>query len=263
MRKIILNFVVVAMLSFGGIVACSSQPDQPLVGEVNNLYNKGMNQLQTRNFNEAIHTFEELERQHPYSGWATRAQMMIVYSQYRLGKYEEALFNVDRFIRLHPGHDNLDYIYYMRGMCFYPQISDVDRDQGFTEEAYKAFNEVVHRFPNSEYARDARLKITLTLDHMAGKEMAIGRFYQDQGENLAALNRFQNVIDDYQKTLQVPEALYRLVEVYFTLGLDEQATRSAAVLGHNYPESKWYKMAYDLLKNKGYKPENVLFENVQ
>ena len=258
-HRLVAHILLATALVFGGmsLTACSSNKKEPMIGKVEDLYNTGMNQLQNREFAAAIFTFEELERQHPYSGWATRAQMMMVYAQYRLEKYQEALFNIDRFIRLHPGYEDLAYIYYMRGMVFYTQISDVNRDQGYTEEAYKAFKEVVQRFPDSRYARDASLKITLTLDHMAGKEMTIGRFYQNQGKYLAALNRFKTVVDEYEQTLQVPEALYRLTEVYYALGLDEQAKRSAAVLGHNYPESEWYEMAYKIMTSKGHKPPKL------
>ena len=260
LKKQISNLLVLSLLVVGaaGLSACASNKKEPVIGKVDDLYNAGMNQLQAREFEASIHTFEELERQHPYSGWATRAQMMIVYAQYRIEKYEDALFNIDRFIRLHPGYEDLAYMYYMRGMIFYTQISDVNRDQGFTEEAYKSFREVIQRFPDSRYARDASLKITLTLDHMAGKEMTVGRFYLEQGKYLAALNRFKKVVDAYQQTLQVPEALYRLTEVYYALGLDDQAQRSAAVLGHNYPETDWYKMAYKLMTSKGHKPAKVV-----
>lgn len=258
MRHFLVVFIMMGAVVLAG---CSSSPKEPIIGQVEDLYNAGMNKLQGKKFADAIFTFEELERQHPYSGWATRAQLMVIYAQYRQELYEDALFNIDRFIRLHPGHEDLAYVYYMRGMVFYTQISDVNRDQGFTEEAFKAFREITQRFSDSRYARDASLKITLTLDHMAGKEMTVGRFYQKQGKYLAAMNRFKKVVDDYQQTLQIPEALYRLTEVYFTLGLDEQARRSAAVLGHNYADSSWYRMAYQLVTSKGYPPVETVKNN--
>ena len=247
MKQFLLAVVLVL-----GLAGCSSTPEAPVLGEVNSLYNEGLDALMAQNPKKAIHTFQELERQHPYSGWSTRAQMMIAYAQYRSGLYGESIGTIDRFIRLHPGHKDLAYMYYLRAMNHYARISDVNRDQSHTEAARDNFQAVVQRFPDSRYARDARLKLTLTLDHIAGKEMAVGRFYQNKGKYLAALNRFKRVVDDYQQTLQVPEALYRLTETYFALGLDEQAERSAAVLGHNYPDSDWYKHAYGLLTEKGY-----------
>lgn len=248
------NLFLVVLVS-GVMLGCSSAPKEPQLGDVSNLYNQGLDHMMDRNFNEAIFTFQELERQHPYSGWSTRAQMMIAYAQYRQGLNGESLATIDRFIRLHPGHKNLAYMYYLRAMNHYTRISDVKRDQSHTEAAKQAFEEVIRRFPDSRYARDARLKLTLTRDHMAGKEMAVGRFYQEKGKYLAAMNRFKRVVDEYDRTLQVPEALYRLTETYFALGLDEQAQKSAAVLGHNYPESEWYRHAYGLLKKEGYLEE--------
>lgn len=250
------NLLLVTMLALT-VTACSSAPKEPVLGEVSGLYNQGLDALMGRNFGQAVHFFQELERQHPYSGWATRAQMMIAYAQYRQQKHGESLATIDGFIRLHPGHKDLAYMYYLRAMNHYTRISDVKRDQSHTQAARQAFQEVLRRFPESRYARDAGLKLTLTLDHMAGKEMAVGRFYQNKGKHLAALNRFKRVIDEYDRTLQVPEALYRLSETYFALGLDEQAQKSAAVLGHNYPDSDWYKHAYGLLTKEGYLENGV------
>lgn len=250
------NLFMVMALAIS-VTACAGTPDEPVLGGVPGLYNNGLDALMSRNFNKAVHLFQELERQHPYSGWATRAQMMIAYAQYRQGDNGESLATIDRFIRLHPGHKNLDYMYYLQAMNHYTRISDVKRDQSHTQAAREAFEAVVQRFPDSRYARDARLKLTLTLDHMAGKEMAVGRFYQKKGKYLAAMNRFKRVVDDYQRTLQVPEALYRLTETYFALGLDAQAQKTAAVLGHNYPDSDWHQHAYGLLTKEGYLEDGV------
>lgn len=247
MKKLLL--VAFIALSLGG---CASAPQEPVLGEVNNLYNNGLDALMAQKYDKAIHLFEELERQHPYSGWSTRAQMMIAYAQYRREFFDASIATIDRFIRLHPGHKDLAYMYYLRAMNHYARISDVLRDQSHTQAAREGFRAVLQRFPDSRYARDAGLKLTLTLDHMAGKEMAVGRFYQQKGKYLAAMNRFKKVVDDYEQTLQVPEALYRLTETYFALGLDDHAQRTAAVLGHNYPESEWYRHAYGLLKKEGY-----------
>ena len=238
------------------VTACASDgPQGDRIGEVDTLYNQAMNLLQNGDYTEAVHTFEELERQHPYSGWATRAQMMVAFAHYKVGNYDEALVNIDRFISLHPGHKDLPYMYYLRGLSYYEQISDVKRDQGYTERALQAFNEVVNRFPDSEYARDARFKITLCNDHLAGKEMMVGRFYQEKQRHLAAINRFKTVVKEYEKTSQTPEALYRLVESYLSLGLENEAKKAGAVLGHNFPASDWYKDAYQLLTQKDLAPK--------
>ncbi|MFT7145127.1 MAG: outer membrane protein assembly factor BamD, partial [bacterium] len=209
--------------------------------------NSGMDALEEGSFGAAINTFEELERQHPYSGWATRAQMMVVFAYYSRESYDEAVVSANRFIGAHPGHKDLPYMLYLKGMSFYNRISDVRRDQEFTEQALKAFVELTERYGDSEYARDAKLKITLCYDHLAGKEMMIGRYYQRNKHYIAAINRFRSVIEQYQRTSQTPEALFRLTETYLTLGIEDEATQSAAVLGHNFPNTSWYAMAYDLM----------------
>lgn len=240
---------VLAVILSLGVTACAGK-DKALIGEVSDLYNQGMDQMQQGLYSGAINTFGELERQHPYSQWATRAKMMIAYSQFRGGQYDDAVATVDQFARFHPGHQDLPYMLYLKGLSYYHRISDVSRDQGYTQSALSAFEEVVRRYPASPYARDAQLKITLCLDHLAGQEMTIGRFYQQQGRYAAAVNRFKAVADDYQRTAQVPEALYRLTESYLVLGVPEEAQRAAAILGHNYPASDWYKRAYSLLTEK-------------
>lgn len=242
----LLNVVAIAMVL--GLAGCSSLPEkQEIVGEVETLYNTGMDYLEKGSFGEAINTFEELERQHPYSGWATRAQMMVVFSHYSRENFDEAVISANRFIGAHPGHKDLPYMFYLKGMSFYNRISDVRRDQQFTEQSLKSFTELAERYPESEYARDAKLKITLCNDHLAGKEMMIGRYYQRNERHIAAINRFRAVVELYQRTSQTPEALYRLSESYLTLGITDEATQSAAVLGHNFPNSNWYVKAYDLM----------------
>ena len=244
--------VFVSILVVLTLAACSSATKEPVVGDVSGLYNKGLDALMAQKFDDAIHNFQELERQHPFSGWSTRAQLMVAFAQYRQELHSESLATIDRFIKLHPGHKDLAYMYYLRAMNHYVRISDVKRDQSHTQAAREGFESVIQRFPDSPYARDARLKLTLTRDHMAGKEMAVGRFYQNQRKYLAAMNRFKRVVEEYQQTSQIPEALYRLTETYFALGLTDEAEKAAAVLGHNYPQSEWYKHAYGLLTQEGY-----------
>ena len=236
-------------------VGCSSKdaaPPEDLPAE--ELYSRGQAAMEAANFEEAAKSFEEVERQHPYSQWATRGQIMAAYSYYEANKYEESVGAAERFIELHPGHKDVPYAYYIVGICYYEQISDVGRDQDFTRKSMDAFNELIRRFPESDYARDARLKIDLANDHLAGKEMEIGRYYQRRKQWLAAINRFRSVIERYQTTTHVPEALHRLVECYLALGVPEEAQSAAAVLGYNYPGSEWYQRSYALLEGQNLQP---------
>lgn len=230
--------------------ACSD--DQPVYVErpVEELYNEALDRLEVRNFDGAVDAFEEVDRQHPYSVWATKAQLMSAYVNYRAGLYDEAIIALDRFIELHPGNRDIAYAYYLRAVSYYEQIVDVGRDQRITRLALDGLQEVVRRFPDSEYARDSKLKIDLTFDHLAGKEMDIGRFYQRREEHLAAINRFQAVIEHFDTTTHVPEALHRLVESYVALGIRPEAQRTAAVLGFNFPGSPWYADSYALLEGR-------------
>ena len=234
--------------------ACTVVEKQEIIGKVDTLYNRGMDQLEQKKWHDAVNTFEELERQHPYSEWATRAQMMTAYAQFRAEDYDETVVTADRFIRLHPGHKDLPYMYYLKGMSHYYRISDVRRDQGSTRDALNAFEELVQRFPDSKYAQDAQLKITLCKDHLAGQEMMVGRFYQGQKKYEAAINRYQNVVKEFSRTPQSQEALFRITECYVALGVTDEAQRSAAILGYNYPKSEWYAKAYELLTEKKLAP---------
>lgn len=236
------------------IISCTATPPKEIIGNVNDLYNKGINQIKAGDYQESVKSFEELERQHPYSQWATRGHTMVSYAHFKMGNYDESILSAERFIRLHPGHKNLDYLYYLRALSFYNRISDINRDQGHTQDALEAFREITYRFPESEYARDAKLKITLCEGHIAGQELMVGRFYQEKGRFLAAINRFRNVIALYEKSNQTPEALFRIAESYLALGIDDEAQAAAAVLGHNFPTSDWYKDAYALLQEKDLKP---------
>lgn len=222
---------------------------KPAAG-VEQLYNEAANQLDAKEYKQSIPAFEEVERQHPYSEWATRAQVMAGYAAYRAGEYDQAVTILERFSKLHPGSESAPYAYYLIALCYYEQISDVGRDQKMTEKALQALIEVMKRFPDSEYARDARLKLDLTNDHLAGKEMQVGRYYLMRDEYLSAINRFRYVVENYQTTSHVPEALHRLVEAYLLLGVPEEAQKYAAVLGHNFPSSAWYRYSFALLQGK-------------
>lgn len=239
-KSLLLSLALCAALA-----ACGGDKEAPYVEEkVEPLYNSAVNALEKSDYEKAAKNFDEVERQHPYSTWATKAQLMAAYANYEANKYDDAVVSLDRFIRLHPGNRDVAYAYYLKALCYYERISDVGRDQGITEQALTSLEDVVRRFPDSKYARDAKLKIDLTRDHLAGKEMEIGRFYLKRGYYLAAINRFKNVIDKYQTTTHVPEALHRMVEAYTALGDTEEARRIAAVLGHNYPGSEWYVDSY-------------------
>jgi outer membrane protein assembly factor BamD len=218
------------------------------------LYNTGARRLDQRRWNEAITYFEEVERQHPYSEWSRRSILMNLFANYQANNYAEAIQAADRFIQLYPGNPQVPYAYYMRATAYFEQITDVGRDQAATAQAQAAMREVIQRFPNSEFAADARLKLDMVNDQLAGKEMEIGRWYLRENQPLAAIGRFRTVVDKYQTTSHTPEALYRLVEAYLTLGLMEEAKRNGAVLGHNYAGDRWYADAYTLLTDKGLRP---------
>lgn len=231
------------------LLACADKKAEEYVErDVDTLYNEAMAFVDQKQFAHAAKAFEEVERQHPYSIWATKAQLMGAYALYERNKYDEAIIGLDRFIQLHPGNKDAPYAYYLKGLCYYEQITDVARDQKMTEMALKTLQQVIDRFPASPYARDAKLKVDLARDHLAGKEMDVARYYLHQGHYLAAINRFKSVIEQFQTTTHVPEALHRIVEAYVTLGLMDEAERTAAILGHNFPGSPWYEDTYDLVK---------------
>jgi outer membrane protein assembly factor BamD len=235
------------MLALALVGCSSSKKDTYVERPVDVLYNSAMDLLAKEDYSKAANAFDEVEQQHPYSVWATRAQLMSAYALYQASKYDDSIVAADRYIQLHPGNRDVAYAYYLKALDYYIQIEDVGRDQKTTEQAMQALQEVVRRFPNTSYARDARLKIDLARDHLAGKEMEIGRWYEKQGYYLAALNRFKTVVDKYQTTTHVPEALERLTECYLALGLKDEARRTASVLGYNYPGSSWYAATYTLV----------------
>ena len=211
------------------------------------LYANGMAMLRARRYQPALDNFEAIEREHPQSTWATNARLMSAYTDYQRNRYTEALGALDRFIQLHPAHRDIAYAYYLRALCQYEQINDAQRDQRQTEVAMQALQDVINRFPETPYARDARLKMDLARDHLAGREMVIGRYYQRQRLYAAGIGRYRRVIDEFQTTNHVPEAMMRLVESYTALGLPDEARRVAAVLGYNYPGSIWYRDAFRLV----------------
>jgi outer membrane protein assembly factor BamD len=215
------------------------------------IYRQGYDHMEKRDWDRAKLFFNEVERQHPFSKWARRSMLMTAYANYKATEYEEAIATSQRFIGLHPGSDSTPYAYYLIAMSYYDQIFDVGRDQETTVNAEAALQQVVRRYPESDYARDARLKLELTHDHLAGKEMAVGRFYLKQNQQLAAIGRFKNVVRDYDTTSQVEEALHRTVEAYVSLGIIDEAKKVGSVLGYNHPNSDWYRDSYALLEEFG------------
>ena len=215
--------------------------------DVDSLYIAAKNRLDKGDAKAAAALFDEVERQHPYSPWARRAQLMSAFSYYAGRDYTKSIQSAQRFLSIHPGNKDAGYAYYLVALCYYEQISDVTRDQKVTQQALTALNDVIRRYPDSRYAVDARLKVDLVTDHLAGKEMDIGRSYERSGKWLAAQIRFRNVIEKYQTTSHTPEALYRLVETSLSLGLPEEAQKNAGVLAANYPGSDWYQKAYRLM----------------
>jgi outer membrane protein assembly factor BamD len=246
--------LAVSTLALGGCGWFGGDKDKPYVETpVEILYNRALDDLGQQDYKLAAKEFEEVDRQHPYSVWATKAQIMAAFTYYQANKYDDAIIALDRFIQLHPGHKDIPYAYYLKGLCFYEQISDVGRDQRITQQALDALAEVVKRYPDTPYARDARLKVELTIDHLAGKEMLVGRYYQKQQQFVGAINRYRMVIERYQTTTHVPEALHRLVECYLALGVKQEAQEAAAVLGYNFPGSDWYADSYFLMTGEDYR----------
>jgi outer membrane protein assembly factor BamD len=236
------------------MVACASGPDESVAyveRPAETIYAEAFESMDRRLYQLAAAQYDEVERQHPYSEWARRAMLMAAFANYQANNYEEAISDSQRFIALHPGNRNAAYAYYLVAISYFEQIMDVGRDQQMTQQAMDALEQVVRRFPESRYATDARLKIDMTRDHLAGKEMDVGRWYLNRHFHLAAINRFRNVINEYGTTSHVPEALHRLVESYVALGVDEEARQIAAVLGHNFPGSEWYEDSYELLTREG------------
>jgi outer membrane protein assembly factor BamD len=249
--KLALAAAAVSLLALAGCANknAQSRADTNYVArDVNTLYNAAKDRLARGQYKLAAALFDEVERQHPYSPWARRAQLMSAFSYYAAKDYTNSIQSAQRFLAIHPGNKDAPYAYYLIAIDYYEQITDVTRDQKITQQALAALGELTRRYPNTRYAADAKLKIDLVNDHLAGKEMEIGRFYQRRAQWMAAATRFRAVIDGYQTTTHAPEALMRLTESYLAIGMREEAKRSAAVLGANYPGTKWYNRAYELMR---------------
>ena len=254
LRRSRLGVVLVAALLVSPLAGCATAKNKGdtryVARDVDTLYNGAKDRLDRHQYKIAAQLFDEVERQHPYSVWARRAQLMSAFSYYLARDYPASISSAQRFLSIHPGNKDAVYALYLVAVDYYEQIQDVTRDQKITQQALDSLGELIRRYPDTPYAADARLKVDLVRDHLAGKEMEIGRFYQRRGEWIASVLRFRNVVDNYQTTTHVPEALLRLTESYLALGIPEEAKKSAAVLGANYPGSQWYEDAFKLINKK-------------
>jgi outer membrane protein assembly factor BamD len=250
-RRLAASLAVVAAAGLGGCAGNKSKADTTYVArDVDTLYNLARSRLDRRQYAQAAALFDEVERQHPYSVWARRAQLMSAFSYYQAREYAKGVEAAQRFLSVHPGNRDAPYAYYLIAISYYEQIQDVTRDQKLTQQALDALGELDRRYPATRYAADARVKMDLVRDHLAGKEMEIGRFYERRSNWIAATVRFRSVVDNYPTTSHAPEALMRLAECYLALGVPAEARKAAAVLGANYPGSKWYERAYELIREK-------------
>ena len=248
-RNLALLAFATAAMSIAGCAGRKVKTDTAYVArDVDTLYTAAKDKLDQGQYKLAALLFDETERQHPFSAWARRAQLMSAFSYYLARDYTESTNSAQRFLSIHPGNKDAPYAYYLIALDYYEQITDVTRDQKITQSALDSMGELIRRYPNTRYAADARLKIDLINDHLAGKEMEIGRFYERRAQWLAAVIRFRAVVDKYDSTTHTPEALMRLTEAYLALGVPDEAKKAAAVLGANYPGSKWYGRAYELMR---------------
>jgi outer membrane protein assembly factor BamD len=255
-RLLMLGFLLVPLGACGSLSGLFGDKDVHVSDEpADKLYNEGLFLLNNkRDYRDAAKKFEEVDRQHPYSEWARKALIMSAYAFYEAAEYDETINAAKRYVALHPGSADAAYAQYLIGVAFYDQIPDVTRDQGRTDKAVAALDEVVRKFPNTEYAVSAKRRIDVARDQLAGKEMQVGRYYMERRNYTGAINRFKVVVTQYQATRHVEEALMRLTEAYMALGIVPEAQTAAAVLGHNFPDSRWYKDAYALVRSGGAEP---------
>jgi outer membrane protein assembly factor BamD len=248
---------LLALMFAVSLAGCLFNKDDDYVPEdpADKLYNEGLFLLNSKqDYAGAAKKFDEVDRQNPYSDWARKALLMSAFSYYQAQKYDDCINAAKRYVTLHPGSPDAAYAQYLIGMSYYDQILDVNHDQARADKAVGALEEVVRKYPDTEYALNAKKKIDMARDQLAGKEMEIGRFYMKKRDFTGAINRFKVVVTHYQTTREVEEALERLTEAYISLGILDEAQTAAAVLGHNFPDSPWYKDAYKLVKSAGGEP---------
>ena len=239
-------FLYVLMPLF--LVGCAASPEKGMPDEpAESLYKKAHKLIEKKEWTQSAKYFDEVERQHPYSIWASRGQVMQAYALYQKGAYQDAILVLDRFLQMHPGSSNAPYALYLKGLCYFNQISDVGREQKISEDAQEVFLSVVSRYPKSVYVKDSLFRLSVIQDQLAGKEMEVGRYYERQGDYLPAMSRFQAVIDQYPNSLQIPEALYRLCSCYVALGMKKNANGIRTELDKKYPDSEWTKLSKELV----------------
>ena len=250
---------VTALLGALALAACGGSVSELAFEEApaDQLYNEALVLMNSGDYRVAEVKFEEVDRLHPHTDLARKSQVMLAFTSYSRGDYIEAINGAKRFLTLYPNHEDAPYAQYIIANAYYKQIPDITRDQDQTQKAMAAYSTLVEKYPDSEYAEDARNKLQAARDQLAGKEMEVGRYYLERDDNLAAINRFRRVVEDYQTTRHVEEALFRLTESYYALGVTQEAQTAAAVLGHNFPDSRWYRDAYSLLSSGGYEPDET------
>lgn len=263
MKKFNNKILALSLITF--ISACSSNKkdeDNLITNDPLKLYKEGNLAINESKYKTAIKTFEAIEREHPASPLAPEATIKKAYSFYLNDEFDEAIFTIEDFLKQYPNHPSAAYMHYLKALCYYDQMVDVGRDQQLTADALNALEEVINRYPESEYASDAKLKMELAFNQLAGKEMDIGLFYLNKGELIAAINRFKTVVTQYDTSIFTPEALYRLTEIYYSLGVIDQAKKYASVLGYNYPSNKWYIKAYHLLESNISEPKTSITKKI-
>lgn len=254
------RFLTIALVTLA-LVGCSGfdlfgppkVKEEPIIPAAT-LYQKALDDMDRQYFQTAIKGLEQLERQHPRDPLAEKSKLMQVFAYYRSGELDKAILAADRFLAIYPNGKDVPYVMYLKGNSYYGQIKDITRDQQLSRDAIDTYNLLISNYPQSEYAEDAKEKLLVAYDQLAGKEMSIGRYYLGNGQYTAAINRFRVVVETWQSSTHIEEALYRLTEGYLLLGLTNEAMTAAAVLGHNYPSSTWYKQAFELLGKQGLAP---------
>ena len=258
MRQSFVRVAAVLVLLGGAaaLVGCSSKdPLEPFVEiPAEQSYNAGIAYLQQGDYKKATEKFEEVDQQHPYSEWARKSLIMTTYTNYTRGNFTEAITQGKRYLTLYPGSEDAAYAQWMIAQSYFNQMPDITRDQKMTQQAMQAMQELVERYPDSPYAAEGRKRLDIAKDQLAGKEMEVGRYYLTRNQYIGAINRFKVVVQEYQTTRHIEEALERLTEAYYAMGIVDEAQTAAAVLGHNYPDSRWYKNTYKLLNTNGLEP---------
>jgi outer membrane protein assembly factor BamD len=253
-RFVAMGLVVLALAGCSNLFGPPKLREEAIVPEAS-LYQQALASMDNQRFLTAIELLERSERQHPRGQLAEETKLMLVYANYRIGKFDEAILAADRYLALYPNGRDAAYVYWLKGTSYFAQIKDITRDQQISQNAIETYTQLIRAFPNSEHAKDAQDKLKVAYDNIAGKEMSVGRYYQGNGQHSAAINRYRVVVEQYQTSTHIEEALYRLTESYLSLGLISEARTAAAVLGHNYPSSEWYKRSFDLLARQGLSPQ--------